>query len=205
MPLIRPLLPPLALLTALCLALIVSARVLGTLLPPPAGLGGLPGFGACALPCWAGIFPGITSFQTIPDRVQANAPGYDWQFLLDGNELRFASARNDPLLRGGVFYERGLAGELRLDIAIPLRRVVEDLGLPRCIHVSRPRTSPLYVVFLVWPLGSQQISALLLVDQNTRWGLDTPIRQVTSASGVDWCRGARPWSGLAPLWHYSLN
>ncbi|MCC6801575.1 MAG: hypothetical protein IT319_01725 [Anaerolineae bacterium] len=162
------------------------------------------GFGACILPCYAGITPGVTPFDGIYPLLVENVPQLDRHMIASGSALNFWATIPSQRLTGLIRYERGLVGEIRLNAVLPLAAVITELGTPDCILLStggEPERST--VIF--WERGEVSIAAVLERNQSLI-NINGDARALwlrIAVPGDCSLRGALPWRGFAPLWTYS--
>jgi hypothetical protein len=192
-----------AAVTAVCALAVLAVQVAAQVALPGSSASPQPGFDACALPCWAGVTPGVTIFADAPDRVSAHVGG-NVMFRTTGDRLLFEIGPG-PQLSGAIYNDRGRVDSLRLETRFPLWRLVDTLGTPRCALAGRVSGGQ-WRMTVYWDMEPGiQIAALAVLNTPDDWQPGTPMRTLLVLTGTDSCRdtGAHPWTGFAPLWHYS--
>jgi hypothetical protein len=160
------------------------------------------GFTACGLPCFAGITPGYTPFDTLSNLMSRHVPVIDPRMIAGGASINFYAYWNGQQMSGVARFDRGRVGELRLNVSVPLAPVVEQLGAPDCLLLNNNPANLQVVVF--WQREGVSVAAVLdqtapRVDVNGRL-----LALWLSAVEADNCKrqGAVRWHGFAPLWDY---
>lgn len=162
------------------------------------------GFDGCALPCYAGITPGVTPFDEIYPLLIDNVPMLDRRMIASGSALNFWAWTPSQRLSGLIRYDRGLVGEMRLNAIVPVAAVMTELGAPDCI-LPNTRGEPERMTVIFWERGQVSIGAVLEPSQH-RINLNGDTLALwlhTAVPGDCSLRGALPWQGFAPLWTYT--
>lgn len=162
------------------------------------------GFGACALPCYAGITPGVTPFDAIQPLLMENVPRLDRRMIGSGSALNFWATIPSQQLSGLIRYESGLVGEIQLNVVLPLTALITELGTPDCILLSASG-EPGHNTVIFWERGVVSIGAVLERNQR-RININGDARALwlrIAVPGDCSLRGALPWQGFAPLWTYA--
>jgi hypothetical protein len=178
----------LSLCARLLLRLIAFLCLLGFALP---AFGGRPlapdevwddlGFTACDLPCFAGVVPGRTGFQTAPEVLRNRLPLIGRRMFYNNAVLSFWASSARYELAGWAGYDRGMVGELRLTAPVPFDYLLDHLGTPDCIM---PRIPPTERSGVYWIREGVSIVALLSLDQHN-------FDLTTRSTGL-WLRAFRP-------------
>ncbi len=160
------------------------------------------GFAACALPCFAGITPGQTPFDSVTRLLMHHVQSIDPRMINGGASINFWAQSKSQLLHGLIRYDGGMVGEMQFNVALPLTEIVTELGTPDCLLPSSSRTSPVTVVF--WQ--RQQVSIAAVLDPDRRainLNANTLALWLNATQANDCSRsGALPWRGFAPIWDY---
>ncbi len=162
------------------------------------------GFAACELPCVAGITPGQTSFNVVPNLLMRHIPVIDPLMLNSGASINFWARIPSQQLGGLIQYERGLVGEMRFNVILPLAQMVESLGTPDCILPNNSSQAD-QVSVIFWEREGVSIGAVLPADE--------PVVDLSSQTLALWVRNVQPedcalrgavaWRGFAPIWDYA--
>jgi hypothetical protein len=189
------------LLAPLLLVFSMVAPLAGQGLPPAASIGAELGFGACKLPCWAGITPGQTPFAQANERMAEHIPPYTIPVFLTTSTLSFETTPGQPLLVGSLYYADSRVSEIHLEVGLPLSYLLESLGSPDCVWAS-PGTS-FTVLALFWEGQGLSTGAYLIFDGRRGWKLNMETRflQMSTYLSCD-TPGIIPWRGFARAWRY---
>ncbi len=159
------------------------------------------GFTACDLPCFAGITPGRTPFDTVSTLLVRHVPAVDPRMIAGGMSINFYARAQGQQFGGVARYDQGRVGELRLNISVPVAPLIDQLGAPACVLSSADAEARI-VIF--WKQGAITAAAVLGSAQAALDLRGNVLALWLSAGGPDPCalRGAVPWRGFAPLWAY---
>ncbi|MBK8023236.1 MAG: hypothetical protein IPK19_17865 [Chloroflexi bacterium] len=160
------------------------------------------GFDACRLPCYAGLHPGQTAFDSAGTLLQANIPQPLSQIAIDAQTLRFQEQAARPRLLGMVSSVNGRVRSVEVQTPLPARWLLDELGSPDCVIPGDPQDVGgmhsmvwLTPVGLIWAaidatprlVGSEHevfLMTLIDMDEKACWG------------------DLLPWRGFAPAWRY---
>lgn len=162
------------------------------------------GFGYCDLPCYAGITPGVTPFESAAPLLLRHIPLLDPRITASGSALNFWARMPGQQLAGLIRYDRGMVGEMRFNVLLPVAAVIEQLGTPDCI-LPNANGEPDHFTVIFWEREQVSIGAVLSPAQHT---IDLSadmlalwLRAATPGDcSLNW---ALPWRGFAPLWEYT--
>lgn len=149
------------------ITLIPCALALGAVLsmmqrqPMPAVQSGLA---LCTVPCWAGIEPGHTPAEIVPEMIQENLGEATFQrYQRYTNYVVDVPAHN---VLGAVSSRDGKVSTIRLNVVQPLGPMLLLLDAPRCIEWL-DRSADLHVMNIYWERdGVYIMSNLALTDSN---------------------------------------
>src|SRR5690606_25812707 len=161
------------------------------------------GFAACALPCWAGITPGETSFDKAFDLLVQHVPSLNTQVLMSGAQIPFSANLADQYASGFLYYNQGEVGNIRLSVQLPLIQLIERLGTPSCYFSGESSYDGLGSLTIYWELDGVLIAGL--ISQGTEdVQPTTPVDGVAFSPDESACDLAEthPWLGFAPRWRY---
>ncbi len=165
----------------------------------------LPGFDACALPCWAGMTPGETRYADAPRLIGEHIPGATLNFERGFAQINFIiqAPGSNPIF-GTVYEDRAQVGGLRVDGVIPLWVLIEQVGRPRCVTSSRALTSNAQVVNVYWQMGEIYLWSFTTFADTARFRPSIPALSLFILHSEDPCTqpDAQAWRGFAPLWVY---
>ena len=187
-----------------CLLISFALTVFGGRLPNPSELWQHFGFTTCTLPCFAGITPGQTPFDIVPDLLVRHVQSVDPRMIAGGASINFWAQWKSQQLGGLVRYADGVVGEMRFNVVLPLAEIITELGTPDCLL---PNTSseanPVTVIF--WERKQVSIAAVLSPDpRGINLNANTFALWLNAVQANDCSRiGAVPWHGFAPLWDYA--
>lgn len=173
------------------------------------------GFTHCALPCWAGMTPGETPFDTTQIAYQVVQTFRDpsTNLVLSGSQINFWTRAADPQqpLTGLIFYTDreyagGVIGDIRLSFSLPIWQLIANLGEPDCVWTEAtmgPQSRRVLAVY--WEDGDGvSIGTLLAVDARGSWHPATHIDSFwisVTSSACDQPE-ATPWMGFASFFRY---
>jgi hypothetical protein len=122
------------------------------------------GLALCDVPCWAGLEPGRTPAEFVPDVILAHLGEATFQrYQRLTNYVVDVPARN---VLGAVSARDGLVSIIRLNVAQPLEPMLLLLDAPRCIEWLE-RSTDLRVMNIYWEQdGIYIMSNLTLADSN---------------------------------------
>lgn len=160
------------------------------------------GFTACGLPCFAGITPRYTPFDTVSTLLSRHVPVIDPRMISGGASINFYASWHGQQMNGVARYDQGQVGELRLNVALPLAPVLEQLGAPDCLLSNHNPANLLVVLF--WQREGISVAAVLDQTAPTQDVNGRLLALWLSAVEPNDCarQGAVPWHGFAPLWSY---
>jgi hypothetical protein len=178
------------------------------------------GFADCAMPCYLGIVPGETAFREAAGIVAERLPTYSSMLTDEGSQVVFFGVwqGSSQTVSGLVRNRRGLVGEVRITLNVPLVEVVLEFGPPQCVMLY-PQRAP-SIMYLYWDDGEimHWASVTLVAGQRIipRISYETPVFTIATSAleAGNVCSGpsaatppqanARlvPWRGFAPLWRY---
>ncbi len=188
-------------LAPLLFAISAIVPLIGQRLPPPESGVEAIGFAACSLPCWAGITPGLTPFAEANELMAEHLPAFSIPTFLTTSTLSFQTVTSQPNLAGALYYDRSRVSEVHLDVALPVWYLLDNLGTPDCVWVSRGNMQAVMAVY--WEGQDLSTSAYLLFDGRMGWKLEMPTRFLQMSTTLT-CKttGIVPWMGFAPAWRY---
>jgi hypothetical protein len=184
--------------------LILAARTLGknqaSSLPDWSALG----FGACDLPCWAGIMPGDTLFDEAAAQLRTSLPALDAGMLVSNSQINFSATAPGQIIRGQLFYRHGRVGYVRLNLVLPAGDFIARLGAPDCLWLNAAPQSRQGMVALYWASGRVSAIVLMNLDSAGSWTPTTEAQGfwLDSYEGVCSQAEALPWKGFTPGWRY---
>jgi len=123
------------------------------------------GLALCDVPCWAGLEPGRTPAEIVPDLIQQhlNTEGTSQGYQSYNNYVVDMPARN---VLGAVSSREGKVSTIRLNVTQPLEPMLMLLDAPRCVEWLE-RSADLRVMNIYWEVdGVYIMSNLALTDDN---------------------------------------
>lgn len=166
----------------------------------------LPGFDACALPCWAGMTPGETLYADAPRLIGEHISGATLNFERGFAQINFTmqAPGTNPIF-GSIYDDRGQVGGVRLDGVIPLWLLLEQAGRPRCVSSSQALTSNARVINVYWQMGDIYLWSFTAFAATDRFHPASPAISLFILHSEDPCiqPDAQAWRGFAPLWVYA--
>ena len=117
------------------------------------------------IPCWAGLEPGRTPAEIVPDMIQRhlNDEATFQRYQRYTNYVVDVPARN---VLGAVSSREGKVSTIRLNVAQPLGPMLLLLDAPRCVEWLE-RSPDLHVMNIYWEVdGVYIMSNLALTDAN---------------------------------------
>lgn len=123
------------------------------------------GLALCAVPCWAGLEPGRTPTEIVPDMIQRhlNTEATFQHYQRYTNYVVDVPARN---ILGAVSAQEGKVSTIRLNVTQPLEPMLMLLDAPRCVEWLE-RSPDLRVMNIYWEVdGVYIMSNLALTDAN---------------------------------------
>jgi hypothetical protein len=123
------------------------------------------GLALCDVPCWAGLEPGRTPAEIVPDLIQRhlNTEGTSQGYQSYNNYVVDMPARN---VLGAVSSREGKVSTIRLNVTQPLEPMLMLLDAPRCVEWLE-RSADLRVMNIYWEVdGVYIMSNLALTDDN---------------------------------------
>jgi hypothetical protein len=159
------------------------------------------GFAACKLPCWAGITPGRTHFAQANQLMARHLPAFSIPTFLTTSTLTFQTVSSDPMISGSLYYDGGRVSEIHLDVGLPAGYLLDTLGTPDCVWVSRG--NPQIVLTLYWEQNGLSTGAYFVLSRDRSWQRDmlTRFLQISTIQNCD-IPGILPWQGFARAWRY---
>jgi|FLYN01.1.fsa_nt_gi hypothetical protein len=159
------------------------------------------GFTACRLPCWAGITPGLTPFAEASELLVEHLPDFRIPTFLTSSSLTFQAVSAEPYITGALYYDGSRVSEVHLDVDLPMWYLLDRLGTPDCVWVSRGSAPA--VVSIYWEGRNLSTAAYLVFEGRLAWTLDMPIRFLQMTTTLNCTTvGMLPWMGFAPAWRY---
>jgi hypothetical protein len=161
------------------------------------------GFDACALPCWAGITPGQTSFDKAFALLVQHVPTLNTQVLMSGSQIPFSASLPDQYASGFIYYSQGEVGNIRLSVQLPFVQLIERLGTPSCFFYAEGPYGTLGSLTVYWELDGVLIAGLV-PPGNADVQPTTSIDAVAFNPDEPACfqEDTLPWLGFAPRWRY---
>lgn len=164
------------------------------------------GFGACALPCYAGIMPGETRFPDVIERIIDHVPSLDRRMLGNTQLISFWGTAHDVQFSGQVRYRDGQVGDIVLSTPLRLAWLLDTLGAPTCVY-PRDETVAGAITLLIWEFESASVYAALkpsaaLVDLYTG---ETINLWLSANPAVCIQQHALNWHGFAFIWAYQRD
>lgn len=188
-------------LTPLLFVVSTTASLIGQRLPPLELEIEAVGFAACRLPCWAGITPGVTPFAEASELMAEHLPAFSIPSFLTTSTLSFQTITSEPNLAGALYYDSSRVSEVHLEVALPIGYLLDRLGTPDCVWVSRGNIQAVMAVY--WEAEELSTGAYLIFDDRMAWKLQMPTRYLQMSTTLT-CNtpGIVPWRGFAPAWRY---
>lgn len=186
--------------------LFISGVLLATRAAPPSIT--LPGFAACALPCWAGITPGQIPYRMALRVLADHLPDMTLDFEPGLSQVNFvAQAPAANPFYGAIYEDRGQVGGLRLEVRLPVWHLIAQLGRPRCVAVHRTVTLSTRIANIYWQSGEIYIWGFLAFEDGIQWGPDSHTTSLFILHSDDPCAqpGVAGWRGFAPLRLYEAE
>lgn len=167
-------------------------------------LNGQPGYGLCALPCWANLIPGETRYGDSGRTLSDAMPQADLDFFPSLMQVDFRITLDGMMTYGTIYEDRGRIGGLRLEANIPVWEVLELLGEPACVQSNQVLQNRTRVLTLYWLLEKASITGVLTVADSGRWRPDQAVSTLFVLYDLDPCVAhfTLPWRGFAWLWLY---
>ena len=189
----------------LCALICTAVGVFGTRQPADDDSWQRFGFAYCDLPCFAGITPGQTAFDSVSHLLMRHVETVDPRMIASGASINFWARTKSQQLGGLVRYNQGRVGEMRFNVTLPLAQVITELGTPDCILPDTSSASDRGTV-IFWEREQVSIAAVLGTDPRAvNLNADTLALWMNAVQANDCSRsGAVPWRGFAPLWNYAL-
>lgn len=171
------------------------------------------GFTHCALPCWVGLTPGETPFDTTQIAYQIVQAFHDpsTQIILSSSQINFSTTVKNQQIIGLIFYtggdnEGGVIGDIRLILSLPMWQLIGNLGEPDCVWTEGMMgLQGRRVIGVYWEHGGGiSMGALLAVDARGAWHPDTNVESFwvsVTSSACDQPESV-PWLGFASFQRY---
>jgi hypothetical protein len=161
------------------------------------------GFATCALPCFAGITPGQTPFQSVQQLLIRHVQSVDPRMIASGASINFWARSKSQQFGGLVRYNEGRVGEMRFNVVLPLAEIITELGTPDCL-LPNTSTDPDRVTVIFWEREQVSIAAVLAPDPRAiNLNANTLALWLNPVQANDCSRsGAVSWRGFAPMWDY---
>jgi hypothetical protein len=123
--------------------------------------------------------------------------------IASGSSINFWARMPTQQFAGLMRYDRGLVGEMRFNVLLPVEAVMAELGTPDCI-LPNADGEPDHLTVIFWERDLVSIGAVLSPDKHTvNLSANTMALWLRAATPGDCSlRGALPWRGFAPLWDY---
>lgn len=159
------------------------------------------GFAACNLPCWAGITPGQTPFAEANELIAEYLADVNIHFYLTRAAMTFQAGTGDSAFGGVFYYDGSRVTEIHLDMALPVRDLLDKLGTPDCVWAARG--SQQIPLTIYWERNHLSIGAFLNFDGRMAWTPNMRTRSLLMGTTLP-CNtpGMLPWMGFAPAWRY---
>ncbi len=183
-----------------------SVVLLSRVMHPP-GVLVVGGVDICELPCWAGITPGVTSFEAVQGVLEANVGGLH-RMVASGSQIHFTAIDDAGAVGGVVTYTDGKVRGLNLDgVTESVGVLINALGQPDCAWASSVYTylDPLPFI-LYWEREGSFITVLVPLFATERLTPRQRSQVLTvnySESAICEDRALTPWRGFAPPQFYS--
>ena len=190
----------------LCVLLCAAVALFGSRQPAEDDSWQRFGFTYCDLPCFAGITPGKTPFDSVSRLLIRHVQTVDPRMIASGASINFWARTKSQQFGGLVRYDQGLVGEMRFNVTLPLAQVITELGTPDCILPDSGGESDQATV-IFWEREQVSIAAVLSPDPRAvNLNADTLALWLNAVQANDCSRsGAVPWRGFAPLWDYVIT
>jgi hypothetical protein len=181
-------------LRILGLALFASGLLLGVTHAMPLSSGVLQGLGMCDNPCWIGIEPGVTAFDHVPELVNAQRP--DLVLLLQQLSGSPSYTFQPPAFDGAI---RQQVGYIRLDLRIPLWRLLVLLDSPTCVRTLGNPIRPA-MLEIIWEDEEIALISNILLERHNH-DLDSHSLTLWSSAYLlcETFDAAQPWPGWVSL------
>ena len=169
------------------------------------------GFSTCELPCYAGMTPGMTSFEQVPMLLDQNVPALLRSVLVSGSQINFMAVYDPYAASGLIQPAMGTVGRIQLSLRVELIDLIERLGVPDCVWVD-PNPAELETIVLYWSvdrvvIGATVAEPLFQPPTFSQWwnhfnvigmvfSIDNPEAPLCSDPAVV------GWHGFAPVWRY---
>ncbi len=175
--------------------------------PPSIVISGEPGFSACHLPCWAGITPHETVFKEALRNINASLPGWSLDVQRNNTQITFYGNHGENQIAGVIYEDRTFVGRIRLDVAMPVGYLIEELGRPYCVRTNYLSTLNENVVVVYWRLADATVMGIIRLDPLEDWypGALTETLLVLTSNEECTLIDALPWVGFARLWLYQTD
>jgi hypothetical protein len=160
------------------------------------------GFETCALPCYAGMSPGLTRIADAPTLIEHNVGGLVGLVLPSGSYIDYSALNEDRSLSGFVQSQFGTISHIQLSTTIEFSVLIEQLGVPDCISVDwyNPR-----IRWFVWEQAGSSIVATLSHTNPVRsLGGLMQTDHISIRGSTHLCNSPQTmnWRGFAPAWRY---
>jgi len=161
------------------------------------------GFAVCDLPCFAGITPGQTDFDSVPRLLMHHVQSIDPRMIAGGSSINFWAQSKTQQLGGLIHYDGGRVGEMRFTVILPLEQIITELGTPDCL-LPNTGSDQNRVTVIFWERQQVSIAAVLAPDPSAlNLNANTLALWLNAVQANDCSRsGAIPWRGFAPMWDY---
>lgn len=168
------------------------------------------GFGACELPCWAGVTPGQTAFERAPFLLEDNLPGLMRAALVSGSQINVWAMHDRDTLSALIFAEQERVGMIRLQIWMPVEILIGEFGAPDCVWVDIEAQTQYPFMELYWAVEGGSVAAGVSVDPR-EWTAGGGWLEAAYTAGVFLNPGRSSicedstltsWRGFAPSWRY---
>jgi hypothetical protein len=155
------------------------------------------GLGLCAAPCWAGIEPGRTAVEAVPEVVQTALPNTPVILNPYQRLIRYTVEIPELRIQGAISAQGSTVSSIRLNMEQPLWPLLLLLDTPRCIEwLERHPTLNIYweinSVYVMSSLYSSPVNAQLLIHSLAVW-------QPGAEAPCDRFGQVQPWPGYARL------
>lgn len=164
------------------------------------------GFTTCALPCWAGITPGQTSFEKAYALLDEYIPALHTSLLTEDTDITMTASSPQQLASGVLYNRDGLVDSIRLNVQMPLGQLLLSLGAPDCFIYTPSSTSRSGGITVYWVRDEGLIAALMLPSEQPIQP-NSSIQVIALNIGLHNCDRETmfPWRGFSPRWHFALQ
>ncbi len=157
------------------------------------------GFGACDLPCYAGIRLGDAEFDRTVERLEEHVENVTQSALVVGETIYFQAAAHGHDLTGSISFVQGRVVALSLGTDVPVDLLLTAFGAPDCVLIIPNAMDDWWY----WYLPDAVITAQMNDHQQPQTATADymTIVPLGDSSGCD-VTLMTPWRGFAPSWVY---